>query len=238
VDVAGDGQQALYRLERFRYDLIFMDCHMPTMDGYTATRKIRDLGGHHATVPIVALTASITPGERERCLAAGMTDYLAKPIGCDMLAACFQRWLPAAGGGDAVSAVVAAEPAGAADGEPAAPAVFDLAGTLARIGGDEALLLDLIEAFQQEARETIQEIRDTLERRNAQGLRAGAHKLKGALGSVGGAAARAAAERLERVALAGDLAPAGPQLDALAGELARFDSAVQAYLVDTTARRT
>lgn len=94
VDTATDGQLALQLHANQAYDLILMDCQMPTMDGFETTRRIRQqeqTSGRHT--PVVALTANAMEGDRERCLAAGMDDYLAKPISREALSLCMQRWL-------------------------------------------------------------------------------------------------------------------------------------------------
>jgi CheY-like chemotaxis protein len=80
VETAEDGQQAVDLTERQDFDLIFMDCHMPVMDGFAATRQIRRRAGTAGRTPIVALTAGITPEDHERCRDAGMTGHLAKPV--------------------------------------------------------------------------------------------------------------------------------------------------------------
>jgi CheY-like chemotaxis protein len=96
VSTAPDGEQALAMLDRGGFDLVLMDCQMPAIDGYEATRRIRrreaGSGGH---LPIVALTANAIEGDREICLAAGMDDYLAKPFSLPELHAKLLRWLPA-----------------------------------------------------------------------------------------------------------------------------------------------
>ncbi len=83
------------------YDLIFMDCQMPEMDGYSATREIRRLEGQARHVPIVAMTAEALAGCREHCLAAGMDDYIAKPIKGEMLFEALRKWAPGRAGGSA-----------------------------------------------------------------------------------------------------------------------------------------
>jgi len=93
IDVVGDGEQASVVALDSRYDLIFMDCHMPKVDGFEATRRIRvaeEAGGTHT--PIVALTADALEGDRERCMAAGMDDFMTKPVSGAMLATAVQRW--------------------------------------------------------------------------------------------------------------------------------------------------
>jgi len=95
VDVVQNGSEALARVQERRYDLVFMDCQMPVMDGYEAAAAIRRLGVPAAGLPIVALTANAMQGDRERCLAAGMDDYLTKPITMDLLEAMLKRWVDA-----------------------------------------------------------------------------------------------------------------------------------------------
>jgi CheY-like chemotaxis protein len=93
--VAGHGAEALEMVQKYPYDLVLMDCQMPVMDGFEAARAIRAAGEPFMCVPIVALTASVLPGQRAKCLAAGMNDYLAKPVRKEALDAILQRWLPA-----------------------------------------------------------------------------------------------------------------------------------------------
>jgi two-component system, sensor histidine kinase and response regulator len=93
-----DGRQVLEMLESEHYDLLFLDVHMPVLDGYATAREIRrrEAAAHEDPLPIVAMTANAMLGDRERCLAAGMSDYIAKPISTDVLAETLTRWLPPA----------------------------------------------------------------------------------------------------------------------------------------------
>jgi CheY-like chemotaxis protein len=93
VDVAANGLEAVSALRRIAYDLVFMDCQMPEMDGFGATRAIRaGEAGTPRRIPIIALTANAMHGDREQCLAAGMDDYIAKPVTKQTLAAALERW--------------------------------------------------------------------------------------------------------------------------------------------------
>lgn len=93
VDVAANGQEALAAVGRVHYDAVLMDCQMPEMDGYEAARAIRKMEGPSAFVPIIALTANALVGDRDRCLASGMNDYIAKPVRAEVLAEKLGSWL-------------------------------------------------------------------------------------------------------------------------------------------------
>lgn len=93
ADVTNDGREAVEAVKRRRYALILMDCMMPEMDGYEATRAIRALEAPGQHVPILAFTADKTAGTRERCLEAGMDDYLTKPVDLGVLREALGRWL-------------------------------------------------------------------------------------------------------------------------------------------------
>jgi two-component system, sensor histidine kinase and response regulator len=93
AEVVADGEEAVKALTKNEYSLVLMDCQMPGMDGYTATAEIRKRETADSHVPIIALTANVKPGEREKCLECGMDDYLAKPAGCEELSVVIKRWL-------------------------------------------------------------------------------------------------------------------------------------------------
>lgn len=94
-DVAGDGVETLQKLENQHFDVVLMDCQMPGMDGYEATQAIRALPSEKSQVPIIAVTANALPGQREKCLAFGMNDYISKPIDKELLASTIRKYLPA-----------------------------------------------------------------------------------------------------------------------------------------------
>jgi CheY-like chemotaxis protein len=93
IDLAANGREAVEMATRLHYDIIFMDCFMPELDGYGASRALRQLEQGDRRVPIVALTANAMADDRAKCLAAGMDDYLSKPVGLEEIRNAMQRWV-------------------------------------------------------------------------------------------------------------------------------------------------
>ena len=96
ADLVSNGREALDALARVPYGLVFMDCQMPEMDGFEACREIRNRDFEGARIPIIAITANAMKGDRERCLAAGMDDYVSKPFKQDDLKNVLEKWIPVA----------------------------------------------------------------------------------------------------------------------------------------------
>jgi signal transduction histidine kinase/CheY-like chemotaxis protein/HPt (histidine-containing phosphotransfer) domain-containing protein len=196
VRVAGNGKLACEALAAEQFDAVLMDLQMPLMGGLEATALIRrreQATGEH--IPIIAMTAHAMKGDRERCLEAGMDDYVSKPIQLDVLMQAIAAHVPA----------VAASPHdGAAPLDAAAEAV-DLNTTLARLDGDTALLRELVEIFLDNAPRYLQDLRDALARKDLERLAATAHTLKGMLSYFGCQRASAAIVQLEQHGRAGDL---------------------------------
>jgi CheY-like chemotaxis protein len=94
VDVVGNGAEALSALGAAPYDLVLMDWQMPVMDGLEATRRMRLAEGALRTLPVIAMTANALEGDRQACVAAGMNDYLSKPLRLESLRDALERWLP------------------------------------------------------------------------------------------------------------------------------------------------
>jgi len=94
VDIVANGREAVEAVKQLPYDLLFLDCHMPVMDGFDACRAIRLLEPPNQHLPIIAMTASALKWDREKCLEAGMDDYLPKPVRLNDLKGVIERWLP------------------------------------------------------------------------------------------------------------------------------------------------
>ncbi len=203
VDIAADGRQGVEMVRDGAYDLVLMDMQMPVMDGYTATRTIRgELG--RTDLPIIAMTAHAMAGEREKCLAAGMNDYLAKPIDPDHMYLLLAQWLKRSPGATAQPAV-AASGAGASNTDSDSDTVllpdhlpgFDLVAALARVRGKRDLLRRLILGFRDRNARFGEEMRSALAAGDLERASLLAHSLKGAAGTLGASAVQAAAGQVE-----------------------------------------
>ena len=204
-----------------RPDVLVMDLQMPEMGGLEATRAIRSR--EQATgdyLPIVALTAHAMQGDRERCLAAGMDDYLSKPIDVARLLESVERFGGAQAPPDA--AVPAAAPAAAV-----AP-VFDEAAALSRTGGDRRLLKHIVRLFRTDSRSSLHKIERAAATGDADALRLAAHSLKGSAGTVGGVAVHQAAAALEDLGRSADRAALQAPIAQLRTALTALDRALTA----------
>ncbi|HSB69907.1 MAG TPA: GAF domain-containing protein [Candidatus Methylomirabilis sp.] len=234
VAVAGDGQEVLRRLAEEgpgAFDLVLMDVQMPAVNGFEATAAIRALErGTGTHLPILALTAHSLKGDRERCLAAGMDGYLAKPIQAQELFEAVEGVAgPAAGRGPARTAGGAADGNGtAAPPPPPAPPLLDREALLARVGGDVALLQETAALFREELPRLLARVRAAVAGRDAPALERAAHTLKGSVGLLGATAAMEAARTLEGLGRTGDLPPAGAACAILEEQVARLAPALAA----------
>jgi CheY-like chemotaxis protein/HPt (histidine-containing phosphotransfer) domain-containing protein len=222
--VAENGREALALLEKERFDVVLMDVQMPELDGIETTTAIRErerTGGGH--LPIVAVTAHTMQGDAERCLAAGMDAYLAKPLQARELLATIDS---VTGGGPLPP------PAAPASGEP-----LDETRLLARVGGDVRALTDLIRLFRADAPKLLGRIRKAVAGRDARALQSAAHALKGAVSNFAAPAATEAAARLQKMGETGDLSEGRIALRALERELTRVNEALASLAGPAPARR-
>ena len=199
VDLAPDGAVALDKVRHTRYDLVLMDMQMPVMDGLEATREIRKLPGL-ADVPIVAMTANAMADDRERCLAAGMNDHLAKPIDAQELAAKLLRWITGPGTDERLAGpheATSCQP-GAWDGMPEPIAGLDAALGLRQALGRETLYRSLLAKFVAGHAEDPARIAMALAASDWTGAEHIIHTFKGVCGQIGASELQALAERLQR----------------------------------------
>jgi CheY-like chemotaxis protein len=212
ADTVNNGREALDRTGDGHYDIILMDCQMPEMDGYTATRELRRREQDGRRGVIIGVTAHALPGDREECLAAGMDDYISKPIVPEDLASILEKW------------VIACDPAllphPAGNGrESAAGAMLDenVVATLREFQrpGEGDFLAHLIDIFLADLRQRIGEMRAALPNRNSGTMANAAHTLKGAAGQIGATQVREICHEIEIAAKTGAFESMGAMLDNL-----------------------
>ncbi len=196
VTLAGNGEEAVLAAtgSGVRYDAVLMDLRMPVMDGYEATRRIKDLPGYEE-LPIIALTADVMSEERSRCLEAGMVDHLAKPIDLNKLGQTLVRWLLPPSEGEIAPHVLEKIPEAAAT-IPHLPG-FNLLTALHRLGGNGSLLLSLLRSFVESQRGVVAEIRAALAAGDSAAALHLAHRLRGISGNLAAGDVAAAAGALE-----------------------------------------
>ena len=226
VTVVSTGRAAVEAWQQGQYDVILMDVQMPELDGFEATRLIRQLEASRACrTPIIAMTAHAMKGDRERCLASGMDDYVAKPVRREELEAALHR-------------VLAQIPITVETTRPVATPcpLLDRAAALERLGGDTALLVEMVSLFQQDAPRLLADMHAALGQQNAEALRRAAHSLKGAAAYIGATATSDLAYRLEQLAADGQLAEASQTLVELEQALSTLQPLLQQLVLDNTVK--
>ncbi len=189
ADVVASGLEALHALSTIPYDLVLMDCQMPEMDGFEATRRIRrgEAGPGRSAVPIIAMTARAMQGDKEICLEAGMNDYVPKPVDYPTLANAVNRWL-----------LPVTECSDAAPARKTDLAVFDKGALNDRLMGDETMIEEIISVFLADTPRRIEMLKERIAKGDAAGAGDEAHAIKGAVASIGGNALREIAFRMEK----------------------------------------
>jgi CheY-like chemotaxis protein len=193
VTVANDGRQALHMLDLHRFDGVLMDCQMPEMDGYEATRLIR-LQPQYQSLPIIAMTANVMAGDREKVIAAGMNDHIAKPINVEEMFATLARWIrpakPAAGAALTPGAVLARLGINAAVGRTAT-------------AGNEALYQRLLNSFADQESDAVERFLQARAAGNSEAALRILHDLKSVSGTIGADGIQRAAAELESAVVEG-----------------------------------
>ena len=218
-----NGQQALESFNPDTFDVVLMDVQMPEMDGFEATREIRKLeagSGSHGHMPIIAMTAYATEGDRERCLEAGMDDYVSKPISASKL---FQ----------AIDALIPAEPetqaspsdSPAADGHKSVS--LNAEGLIRSFENDQHLFQELVEIFLNDSPQMLSALRDSLNSNDADTFKRTAHSLKGMLRNFQAESAAETAFELEQIGDRGKLDGADQIVDSLADQLEEVSRKLQ-----------
>ncbi|MGE6331679.1 ATP-binding protein [Stenotrophomonas sp. NPDC077659] len=240
VQLADDGEQALRALRQGGIEVVLMDCQMPVLDGYAATRQWRseEATTGRARLPIIAMTANAMAGDRERCLQAGMDDYLSKPINRETLHALLQRW------GAAPAAVASSfldcsryedsresstlPPAPDTDTSPQPVLDRSVLEELQGVIGPAAL--QIVAVFLEDAPTLVQALQQAAQGNDIERLQALSHSLKSSSANVGALSLSAVARRIEHEARAGSLQRPAVAVALLVAEFARARVALTGYL--------
>jgi signal transduction histidine kinase/DNA-binding response OmpR family regulator len=201
ADVVANGNEVLEALRQRRYDLVLMDSQMPTMDGYEATRRIRE--SNNSQIPIIGVTANATSTDRDKCIRVGMNHVLSKPVDLQLLAEVVTKWLLTPDSRGEI-----------ASGEQPVPgeqsvAVFDSEAFLNRLMGDRELGGIVVKGFVGDVPSQLNNLRERFLQADATGARLLAHTLKGSAATVSAGSLRALAQEMERAAGAGELVHCG-----------------------------
>jgi len=233
-----NGREALESALRETHDVILMDCQMPELDGFEAARGIREAeakagGGQHR--PIIALTANAIKGDRELCLAAGMDDYVTKPIDPIELLSAIRRQLPtnrpaAVESSSAPSSSTDAAEAPATNYQGIAP--VDLNTLQQRCMGNRKLASKALKIFESSLTKDVSALHESMSKGDAKAVAASAHKLKGSAANVSAEQVRSVAAELEKLARADALSQAGNSLDQLDREVRRFQEFLSTALTN------
>ena len=218
VAVVENGRRALDALAEREFDAVLMDCQMPEMDGFEATRRLRGRENGGRRTPVIAITANAIKGDREECLGAGMDDYLAKPIGRAQLLAALGRWVR---GSRQLPQPAANEP----HAEAPAAEILDAKALQAlralQRPGKPDVLARVIELFHRDAPKLVGEMHAAAEARDAEQLRRAAHTLKSSSASVGAKLLSAHCREIEMLARGGDVAAGAALVGSITDELGR-----------------
>jgi len=220
VKTAENGRQALEILSRESFDLVLMDCQMPEMDGYEATRRLREMEGDERHTVVIALTAHALKGDREKCLAAGMDDYLSKPFTIDQLRAMLEKWLKGKGQVDNETQRVLSEETPIFDPEQLKN--FEVPGK----PGDNSFLKRMLSLYLARVPELLAEIRQAASEARLEDLHRAAHSLKSNCAMVGAMRMAEVARQLEFAAADKRPKDFAPLIEALEREF----EAVRPYL--------
>jgi signal transduction histidine kinase/CheY-like chemotaxis protein len=226
VDAVNNGREAVEALSRIPYGAVLMDVQMPEMDGYEATAEIRQREGSGRHTPVIAMTADAMQGDREKALAAGMDDYIAKPVQREELDAVLRRWIP-----QPEQESLAQRSDGDAGATSTTPAL-DLSVLESRRGpqdgGEPDKLARIVGLFIDDVPLRLEEMRLAVERGEAQKVEETAHMLKGGSGYMGAVHMAEICAEVQAIGASGELSRARELLDALEAEFERIRPALRA----------
>jgi len=230
-EAVANGKEVIKALESIPYELVLMDCQMPEMDGYEATRQVRHPASKvlNRHIPIIAMTAHVMQGDRKKCLEAGMNDYLSKPVDPQALADMIEKWLPQ----EKTTGQKTTHEPGKKQGNRTerdfahmAFPVFDKEAMMKRLMDDEDLAQIVMEGFLDDMPKQIDALKGYLGTADVAGVERQAHTIKGASANVGAEALCEVAFGMEKAGKAGDLKAAKISISELEVQFERVKEAM------------
>jgi CheY-like chemotaxis protein/HPt (histidine-containing phosphotransfer) domain-containing protein len=246
VDITGDGWQAIQRIDKFDYDIVFMDCEMPEMDGFEATTAIRRRSDSKSQLPVIAVTAQAMQGDKERCLLAGMNDYISKPVKREDFVSALRGWLlkkdqheagrveetkngsrASAGSLHSVSSQSASS--SISTSSALSSEVVESLRALAQ-ATEPALFNQMFASFLSDSAERISILRSAANATDAERLQVTAHAMKGASANVGATHMAEIARQLESLGRASSVTGAIALIEAMESEFGRAKNEINAIM--------
>jgi PAS domain S-box-containing protein len=222
ADPVGNGREAVEALKMIPYDIVLMDVQMPEMDGFEATKMIRDSKSSvlNSDVPIVAMTAHAMKGDREKCLSAGMNDYISKPVQPDVIAAMIQKWTNSNSGNQKSRGYMMSRKD---------VRIFDQTSLLERVNGDVELFHEMIELFLEQTPKLINDLSTSVEAVDVVAVNHHAHSLKGSSKTIAANALAEVAFQMELASKKSTLEKSVDLMDKIKFEFDEFKQAVKSF---------
>jgi len=224
ADAVANGREVLEALRNIPYDLVLMDVQMPEMDGLDATRSLRAGTDEvlNRSIPVIAMTARAMQGDREKCLEAGMNDYISKPVTPTTLSRVLERWRAHLSIVDETDALVTQQT------HPENAPIFNEASLLDRLMGDRSLARVIIRGFLDDVPQQIATLEEFLEKCDDIGVERQAHSIRGAAAVVGGDSLVQMATEIEHAGHRGDLKKVGDFVSELRNRFQQLEKAMKA----------
>ncbi len=221
VDAVENGKMAIDALKKTAYDLVLMDVQMPQMDGFEATRIIREMEGEEKHTPIIAMTAHAMKGDRERCLKAGMDDYISKPIEPQEMFKVIEKWTKPSDKKERIFPVGKYQ-----EEEHIMDIPIDLETTLKRFDGDKGFFKEMVLEFLSYVPKQLEILNEAVKKSDAKLVEREAHSIKGSAGNLGAKDLADSASKLELLGRDGDLSGALELIEHLKIDLKRVEDFV------------
>ena len=226
TEVVNNGEEAFEAVRQKNYDLVFMDCQMPVLDGYEATTAIRGLPDQGKHLPIIAMTANALKGDREKCIEVGMDDYISKPVSLHAIEEILEKWLTDSDDSQEEIELPKVDSEDSSKNSES-EVVIDREDLLERLGGDEELVQTILEAFLYDIPDKVKKLRTVIEAGDIKQIEDLGHMVKGAGRNISALAFQAVAYKIERAGSTGEIKETPDFIDQLESEMERLKAEIE-----------